>query len=100
MRKIGFVAGSLVFLLMGCGSDSGSAKVPSRDELVAQIVESGGVSQAVAECSADALFSTLSKDDLAKAVGGGEPSTAGKDAFTTAILDCLEMSNTVITDAP
>ena len=100
VRKIGFVAGGLAVLLMGCGSDGGSAKVPNRDQLVAQIVESGGVSQAVAECSADALFSTLSKDDLAKAVGGGEPSNAGKDAFTSAILDCLEVSITVITDAP
>ena len=100
VRKTVFVAAGLAVLLMGCGSDSGSAKAPNRDQLVAEIVESGGVSQAVAECSADALFSTLSKDDLAKAVGGGEPSTEGKDAFTTAILDCLEVSNTVITDAP
>ena len=90
MRKSGFIVGSLAgVLLIGCGGDDSSAKAPSRDELVAEIVESAGVSQEEAECSADALFTSLSEADLAKVLGGGEPSEEGQAAFTDAILDCL-----------
>jgi hypothetical protein len=93
-------AGIAAVVVVGCGSSSSSAKVPTRDELVAQIVESGGVDQAVAECAADALFTGLSKDDLSKVVAGGEPSAAGKDKFTNSVLDCLTPpTEPVVTDA-
>ncbi len=78
MRKSGFIVGSLAgFLLIGCGGDDSSAKAPSRDELVAEIVESAGVSQEEAECSADALFTSLSEADLAKVLGGGDAQYRG-----------------------
>jgi hypothetical protein len=97
MRYSKFVMiGSAVALLLGAcgGGDSGS--VPSRDELVAEIVEKGGVDKDVAECAADALFDNLSKDDLKLVVAGEEPSAKAKDSFTDAILDCL--SDTEVTD--
>ncbi|CAB4363566.1 MAG: hypothetical protein F2681_06360 [Actinobacteria bacterium] len=74
--------------LTACGSSS-SSKAPTRDELVKQIVESGGVSEEVAGCAADALFTSLSAGDLKLVMAGKEPSAGGKTAFTNAVLDCL-----------
>jgi hypothetical protein len=89
MRKFGLVAGVVAgFLMVGCSDDS-SSNVPSRDALVAEIVKSGGVDEATATCVVDALYSTLSKDDIAKIGAGKEPSDNGKTAFTTAVVDCL-----------
>jgi hypothetical protein len=83
--------------LVACGGDS-SPSVPTRDELVAQIVDAGGVDQVVAECAADALFSNLTEADLNAVVAGGDPSEEAQTAFTNAVLDCL--SETVITEPP
>ncbi len=83
--------------LIACGGDS-SSNVPTRDELVAQIVESGGVDQVVAECAADALFSNLTEADLTAVVAGGDPSAEAQTAFTNAVLDCL--SGTTVTEPP
>ena len=74
--------------LVACGGDS-SPSVPTRDELVAQIVDAGGVDQVVAECAADALFSNLTEADLTAVVAGGDPSAEAQTAFTNAVLDCL-----------
>ena len=74
-------------LAVGCGDDE--AKVPTREQLAAQIVEQGGVDQATADCAADAMFDTLSEDDIAKLSKGEEPSAAAQEDFTNAVLDCL-----------
>lgn len=89
--------GAAVTLLFGACGGSDSASVPSRDELVAEIVEKSGVDKDVAACAADALFDNLSKDDLELVVAGEEPSAKAKDAFTDAVLDCL--SDTEVTEA-
>ncbi|MDO8392519.1 MAG: hypothetical protein Q7V57_18760 [Actinomycetota bacterium] len=74
--------------------------------MVAQIVDAGGVDQAVAECAADALFSTMSDADLQLINSGKEPSAEGKTAFTNAVLDCMSggtepmTTEPVTTDAP
>ena len=75
--------------LTACGGSDSSSKAPTRDELVKQIVESGGVSEEVAGCAADALFTSLSAGDLSLVMAGKEPSADGKTAFTNAVLDCL-----------
>ena len=88
MRRVGVIMCGLAGLLaVGCSDDE--TKVPTRDELAAQIVEQGGVDQATAECTADALFDTLSEDDIAKLSKGEEPSAAAQEDFTNAVLDCL-----------
>ncbi len=88
MRKIGVVAGVLAGLLVvGCSDDE--TQLPSRDQLAAEIVKQGGLDQATAECAADALYDSLDKDDIAKVVAGQEPSEAGQEAFTEALIDCM-----------
>lgn len=89
MRKFGLVVGVVASLLVvGC-SDDKSSSVPSRDDLVKELVKSGGIDQAVAECVVDALYSNLSEDDLAKVASGKEPSADAQSAFSTAVVNCL-----------
>lgn len=91
--------GTTLALLSACGASAASkATVPSRDQLAAQIVEAGGVSEATASCAADALYENLSEEDLALVVTGEEPSADAKTRFTDAVLDCL--SGTVVTETP
>ena len=88
MRRIGLMVGVLAGLfVVGCSDDESG--VPTRDQLVAEIVKSGGLDQATAECAADALFDNVDDADIAKIADGQEPSEAAQEAFTSALVECL-----------
>lgn len=81
----------LVVAVAGCGT-----KVPSEGELAEALARSG-LSEAVADCAAEAIVSTLSDDELATLVdrgSGGLPkddptrTDDAADTLRTAVSDC------------
>lgn len=87
MRKIGVLMCGLAGLLaVGCSDDESG--VPSRDQLVAEVVKQG-LDQATAECAVDALYDNLDDADIAKLARGEEPSEAAQEAFTDAMMECI-----------
>jgi hypothetical protein len=47
----------------------------------------------MAECLADATIESLSDDDMAKIMAGGDPSAEGEAAFMEAMQPCLELGS-------
>lgn len=92
---------ALVVVVLGfvVGVRACSVTVPERDELVSSLMTSG-LSEAVAECSADALFENLSDKELRQLTergGGGAPvddpnrSDDSSDKVRDAMTKCREM---------
>jgi hypothetical protein len=95
MKKIISVFTAVVAVagLSACGGDDGGSGGVDRDELIALINEDGDMTDEMAECLADATIESLSDDDMAKIMAGGDPSAEGEAAFMEAMQPCLELGS-------
>ena len=97
MKRIATGMIALALVMVGCGSNDGGdngggSNTEMLDQLITVFSSDGDIPLEVAECLADAAIKTLSKEDMAAALAGGDPTPEGAAAFTEAMTPCMELA--------